>query len=813
MRVRLILLMAIFAMCAKGGILWAKPAEQLLGDQTGEHAWQVGYAEADITPAEGQAMMAGFGQERHAQGTLDPLRAQALALRDRDGKMVLLITADVLGFGRVSVDAMRHKIQTSHGIPPAAVCFSASHTHWGPAINYRTNFSIGSVDIWYLAWLEKTLLELADKAIENLSPAAVSYGTCNVQIGMCRRLPNEKGEIKWAPNPEGSYDTHTPVLRVTRRKSPRQIVLVGHACHPTSSGMIGQWSPDYPGTMRRKLESKLEDCRALFVMGCGGDAKVVYHDPVSNKYKFAASPQQSEVGGTKLADGVLTYLEEAKLSELDAKLRTTLVRGSLSMQPPLSREQIEKMAFEETSQSGGRTSWARQSLAYPDHRRQQRYEVQAWQLGDLTLVALEGEVCADWGSMIRSLATTTHAMVIGYANHVPGYIPTARIIREGGYEGNTSHMAYFLPAPFEPKMENELTSLVLRAIGRDEHDEASTAPIYKDKIDLLKYVDDQGDMHAIATPDEWKNRRAHILANLQRVLGPIPGRAFRVPLDIKVVEEVKLEKYTRKKITYNVDPYDRVESYLLIPHELRGKTPAILALHGTNHRGKDKAVGLFGKPRSFYGKELAERGYIVIAPDYWNMGQYRQKRQYNPLQNGYASGVMKGVWNHMRAIDLLQSLPEVDGDRIGSIGLSLGGYSTVFLATLEPRVKAMVSCAGYNSFFDYAASEYGGGDLKKWALNKHMHRIGAIYNNDPRQVPFDFPELIGTLAPRPLLTIAPKDDHIFVLPGVKKCINAARPVYELLGAGDHFRAEYPEGGHDFPDAMRQAAYEFFDEVL
>ena len=71
-----------------------------------------------------------------------------------------------------------------------------------------------------------------------------------------------------------------------------------------------------------------------------------------------------------------------------------------------------------------------------------------------------------WGGITRGLAPTQHAMVIAYANNVAGYIPTARIVREGGYEGDTSHMAYFLPAPFEPKVETELTELIRRALAK-----------------------------------------------------------------------------------------------------------------------------------------------------------------------------------------------------------------------------------------------------------------------------------------------------------------------------------------------------------
>ena len=125
----------------------------------------------------------------------------------------------------------------------------------------------------------------------------------------------------------------------------------------------------------------------------------------------------------------------------------------------------------------------------------------------------------------------------------------------------------------------------------------------------------------------------------------------------------------------------------------------------------------------------------------------------------------------------------------------------------------MVSSAGYNSFFDYASSEYGGGDLAKWSLDKHIRRIRTVYDDDPHKVPVDFTELVGALAPRPFFTNAPTEDYIFVLPGVVKCIDAARPVYELLGAADSLQVVYPEAKHDFPNAQRQAAYEFFDRHL
>jgi neutral ceramidase len=286
--------------------IWCVSPQVACGDDLPDEihpstVWKAGYAEADITPKPGEPVMpAGFGKPRMMDGIESPLRAQALALEDADGKRAIMFTADVLGFGRLTVDAVRHKIQVAHQMAPEAICFTASHTHWGPAVNYRTGPNIGSVNMWYLSYLETTLLELADEALRNLASAEVAYGDCEAHIGMCRRLPGKDGQIGWGPYPAGSYDPHTPIIHIRMLGAakenpniPQQVVIVGHACHPTSMGNTGKWSPDYPGAMRRKLEAELKDCRAMFVMGCGGDAKVVYRDPDTGEHKFAASLERS----------------------------------------------------------------------------------------------------------------------------------------------------------------------------------------------------------------------------------------------------------------------------------------------------------------------------------------------------------------------------------------------------------------------------------------------------------------------------------------------------------------------------------------
>ena len=162
----------------------------------------------------------------------------------------------------------------------------------------------------------------------------------------------------------------------------------------------------------------------------------------------------------------------------------------------------------------------------------------------------------------------------------------------------------------------------------------------------------------------------------------------------------------------------------------------------------------------------------------------------------------------MRAVDLLESLPEVDGQRIGCVGLSLGGHNALFVGAFDPRIKVIVSSSGFDSFADYMR-----GDLSGWCQLRYMPRIASEYGKDPKRVPFDFPEVLAVLAPRHAYVHAPLGDTNFRVESVKRCVEAARDVYRLLGADDRLVAVYPPGGHGFPEESRQEAYRFIDTTL
>jgi hypothetical protein len=345
------------------------------------------------------------------------------------------------------------------------------------------------------------------------------------------------------------------------------------------------------------------------------------------------------------------------------------------------------------------------------------------------------------------------------------------------------------------------------------------------------HVAEQGVLRPARTPAEWAWRRAHIQKAMEQVMGPLPGPDRRVPLTVVLETREETPDYVRIKLRYTADAGDEVPALLLVPRSvaleegsLKGQVvadqaasrpqrlPAMLCLHPTNPDGKAQTAGLVGPPTRHYGHELARAGYVCLIPDYPSFGDYKAYDFHRAAPGGdqplYASGSMKAIWNNIRAIDLLESLDWVDRDRIGAIGHSLGGHNALFTAVFEPRLAVVVTSCGFTAFHDYYQ-----GDLKGWTSDRYMPRIRDLFGNDPDRVPFDFPEVLAAIAPRPIYVNAPLHDSNFDVGGVRKCIAAAKPVYSLWGAEENLTVEYPDCGHDFPDDVRQRVYAWLHRHL
>jgi len=287
------------------------------------------------------------------------------------------------------------------------------------------------------------------------------------------------------------------------------------------------------------------------------------------------------------------------------------------------------------------------------------------------------------------------------------------------------------------------------------------------------------------------------LAGMQQVMGPLPPAAQGAPR-VVLLEEVDLGFAVRRKIQYEAEPGDLVPAYLFLPKQ-RGRHQAMLCLHQTTKIGKGEPAGLGGKPELHYALELAQRGYVTLAPDYPNFGDY----VFDPYTHGYQSATMKGIVNHRRAVDLLVSLPQVDAKRVGVIGHSLGGHNSLFIAAFDPRLKAVVTSCGFTAF-----RRYYNGNLTGWSHKGYMPRIAEVYGKDPARMPFDFVDVLTAIAPRAVFINAPLHDANFDVSGVQETVSAVRGKF-----GARLRVEYPNAPHAFPDAQRQQAYAFLDQML
>jgi pimeloyl-ACP methyl ester carboxylesterase len=336
------------------------------------------------------------------------------------------------------------------------------------------------------------------------------------------------------------------------------------------------------------------------------------------------------------------------------------------------------------------------------------------------------------------------------------------------------------------------------------------------KSGLLFYKDSNGKIKPVTTAAEWKIKQKQILNGMQEAMGKLPEFSKLPAMNIQIIDELKEENYIRQTINFTAAENEKVPAYLYVPikKNKKEKFPAMLALHETDPIGKKSVDGVGHNINLGYAKELAQRGYIVIAPDYPSFGDLKD---YDFETDRYQSGTMKSIFDNMRCVDLLQARTDVDRDRIGVIGHSLGGHTAIFTGAFDKRLKVVVSSCGWTLFSYYdigeaAAKKYGGA-LGPWAQDRYMPLLSDKYHLDLKQIPFDFDEVIAAIAPRAFFSNSPLNDSNFSVDGVKKGIAEVSEVYRFLKAKDKLEVRHPESQHDFPTKVRFEAYSFIDKIL
>lgn len=438
-----------------------------MSDTNRSHEWRAGTATAVITPAESMRM-AGYGaREEPSEGTLQDLHAKAIALEDGSGTRFVAVGVEILAISRPLHEAVTEACEERYDLPPSHLLLNASHTHCGPVYRERKTevFSLDDEERAqaraYAERLEESLVDVVGRALEELSPASVTYSHARCGIAMNRRVPLEEG-IGFQPYPDGPVDHDVPVLAV---ESPDggtlRAVLFGYACHPTSL-FIREWTGDWAGYAMEYLEEEYPDATAVFVQGCGGDQK--------------AYPQRdlelTKHYGKSLATAVRGALV-AKRREVHGPLRCVKEEVDLEFEEPPSREELEsRLESEERYERRHAEHLLGELDEHGELPHSHPYPVQAIGFGgDLTMVALTGEVLVGYSLELKERLSGP-LWVAGYSNNYMTYIPTVDDLYAGGYEADRFVHLTELPAKFDHSVEDRVlstaTALARRVAPPDE---------------------------------------------------------------------------------------------------------------------------------------------------------------------------------------------------------------------------------------------------------------------------------------------------------------------------------------------------------
>lgn len=421
------------------------------------YAWKAAAAKANITPTEPMFMAGYASRTKPSEGVALDLFAKALVLEDAGGQQQAIITLDLIGVPRSMRERLEKRVADQFQLKPEALFINASHTHCGPELRVNRLEESGiesdrtAQAQAYTMKLENAIIDMIADCRKRLEPARVSYSHARCGFAMNRRLPTPGG-YQNSPYPDGPVDHDVPVLRVDSPDGKTlHAVLFGYACHNTTLG-FQQFCGDYAGFAQQALEETHPGTVALFVLGCGGD---------QNPYP-RGKIEQCQQHGRALANAVETALLPTP-KPVSGPLSRVIDVAVLQFAPPPSREELMKRRVQsknqfEASHAGRLLRQLEEDgkvpLEYPAMTQVIRFG------SDLTLIAMSGEVVVDYSLRLKRELPGENVWVAGYSNDVFGYVPSQRVLKEGGYEAGGAMLYTSFPGPFTEDVEERLMSKI-----------------------------------------------------------------------------------------------------------------------------------------------------------------------------------------------------------------------------------------------------------------------------------------------------------------------------------------------------------------
>lgn len=424
--------------------------------------WKAGIAKANITPTQ-HMPMAGYGsrKDQHSDGKLTDLWVKVLVLEDARGHQAALLTFDLVAVNRDFSQSICAELKQRYQWDRSQIALCVSHTHTGPVVGkslpplHYLQFNEEDrklVDDYEVA-LKSAVLSAVEHAVAELRPARLEYGSGTAGFAVNRRNNREPDvpQLREAGELKGPVDHDVPVLTVHQGEALAAIVF-GYACHNTTLPVM-QWSGDYAGYAQIDLEKKYPGSQAMFWSGCGAD-----QNPLPRR-----TAELAQNYGQQLAQAVEAVVD-GSLKKISPELKTAYEEIPLPLAPFSGPEQWTK---DLTSQDSYVAARARMLLEQVEqgHPPAQTYPypIETWTLGkQVDMVFLGGEVVVDYALRLKSeLGMTEQPAAIwcaGYANDVMAYIPSRRVLQEGGYEGGSAMVYYGLPGPWAPELEEMIVS-------------------------------------------------------------------------------------------------------------------------------------------------------------------------------------------------------------------------------------------------------------------------------------------------------------------------------------------------------------------
>ena len=426
----------------------------------------VGAAVVDITP-DYPVRLTGYGNRREeAVEAAARIHARSLAIGEPDNLQTLLLTVDNCGIPAEMTEAIYRRIAAKIDLPRERFSISATHSHAAPwlrgfAPNIFAEIPAEHADhlARYEQELSDQLVDVALKSLQNMQPATLSLGFGHAGFAMNRRALSDGKWSGFGEVPEGPVDQRVPLLAAHNADGELVALLVNYACHCTTEGSdFNRISGDWAGVAADMLEAEFPGAVALVAIGCGADA-----NPSPR-----GTHEQGKVHGRVLADEVIRLLTSTRLKRINPEVTCQLDRIDLPLTQIPDRAALEAQA----EQGGVTASRARYFLELlnagkPMPQTVPDYTIQTWCFGqDLAMVFLAGEVVVDYAIRLNEMLDGPRLWINAYSNDVPCYIASARILREGGYETDSSMLYYRRSGRLAPQTEDLICDTVQRLLPR-----------------------------------------------------------------------------------------------------------------------------------------------------------------------------------------------------------------------------------------------------------------------------------------------------------------------------------------------------------